>query len=63
MLLEQWRPIENNQVHEGYCVSSHGRLRYRNNDPYYPEYHSSNGYDYSLLMLRVKNKNDMSKYL
>ena len=62
MLLEQWRSIENNQIHEGYYVSSCGRLRYRDNDPYYPEYHSSNGYDYSLLMLRIKYKNDIPRF-
>ena len=58
---EQWKPLSHNKIQDGYYVSSYGRIRYGNNDPYEPEYHSSNGYDYSLFGL-YREGNDVIQH-
>lgn len=50
--IEQWKSLNHKQIQDGYYLSSYGRIRYENNDPYEPEYHSSNGYDYSCFVLK-----------
>lgn len=50
--VEQWKSLNHRQIQDGYYLSSYGRIRYKNNDPYEPEYHSSNGYDYSCFVLK-----------
>lgn len=49
---EWWKSLNHKQIQDGYYLSSYGRIRYENNDPYEPEYHSSNGYDYSCFILK-----------
>lgn len=58
---EQWKPLSHNKIQDGYCLSSYGRIRYEDNDPYEPEYHSSNGYDYSLFGL-CREGNDIIQH-
>lgn len=53
--MEIWKPLIHNQIDEGYYLSTHGRIRYKNNEPYQPTYPSSNGYNYSLFVLKHKN--------
>ena len=61
MLPEKWKPLKHSQIHDGYYLSSYGRIRYEDNDPYEPTYHSSNGYDYSLFVLK-NNEGDPSRH-
>jgi hypothetical protein len=58
---EQWKPLSHNKIQNGYYLSSYGRIRYEDNDPYEPEYHSSNGYDYSLFGL-CREGNDIIQH-
>ena len=60
-MYEQWKPLSHNQIRNGYYLSSYGRIRYEDNDPYEPTYHSSNGYDYSLFVLK-NNEGDPSRH-
>lgn len=50
-MVEIWKTINIPEISEGYEVSSIGRIRYKESEPYYASYHSSNGYDYASLML------------
>lgn len=61
MLSEKWKQLSHNQIRNGYYLSSYGRIRYEDNDPYEPTYHSSNGYDYSLFVLK-NNEGDPSRH-
>lgn len=51
-MYEIWKSLKHDQIIDGYSVSSYGRIQYKNNDPYEPEYHSTNGYDFGLFVLK-----------
>ena len=55
MVYETWKQLIHNQINDGYYLSTYGRIRYRNNEPYEPTYPSSNGYNYSLFVLKYEN--------
>lgn len=52
---EIWRKLHHPYINDGYYLSTYGRIRYKNNEPYDPTYPSSNGYDYSLFVLKYVN--------
>lgn len=54
MTKEIWKPLIHNQIEDGYYLSTYGRIRYKDNEPYDPTYPSSNGYNYSLFILRYE---------
>ena len=49
---EEWKELSHSRIMDGYYLSTYGRIRFKNDDPYEAEYHSSNGYDYSAFMLK-----------
>lgn len=49
---EEWRELSHSRIMDGYYLSTYGRIRFKNDDPYEAEYHSSNGYNYSAFMLK-----------
>lgn len=54
---ERWLPITHREICDGYEISSLGRIKAKDGDPYLPEYHSSNGYDYALFILKKEYRN------
>ena len=61
---EVWKQLNHYLVADGYQLSTYGRIRYKDNDPYEPEYHSTNGYDYSLFVLKKEfHENGMTSRL
>lgn len=51
---EEWRELSHSRIMDGYHLSTYGRIRFKDDDPYEAEYHSSNGYDYSAFMLKTE---------
>lgn len=61
---EVWKQLNHYLIADGYQLSTYGRIRYKDNDPYEPEYHSTNGYDYSLFVLKKEfHENGMTSRL
>lgn len=61
---EVWQQLKHYLIADGYQLSTYGRIRYKDNDPYEPEYHSTNGYDYSLFVLKKEfHENGMTSRL
>ena len=56
-MCEIWKQLKHNQIIDGYFISSYGRIRYEDNDPYEPDYHSTNGYDFGLFILKNEHVN------
>lgn len=53
--MEYWTKIEHVEIMDGYMISSEGRFKNALDDnakPYCASYHSSNGYDYILLLMK-----------
>ena len=38
MANEIWKPLIHNQINDGYYLSTYGRIRYKDNEPYDPSY-------------------------
>ena len=49
---EFWRPLTHPQISEGYQLSTYGNIRYKDGKSYEPEYHSTNGYNYSSFIMK-----------
>lgn len=52
---EYWKPLKHQKISDGYMISSVGRIKSSIDDlipPYDPLYHSTNGYDYSLFVIK-----------
>lgn len=54
---ERWLPIIHREICDGYLISSLGRIKAKDGEPYSPDYHSSNGYDYALFILKKEYRN------
>lgn len=62
---EIWKRLIHDKIADGYELSSYGRIRIlnqANSNPYEPSYHSTNGYDYELFLLKSEN-NDFKQQL
>lgn len=57
---EIWKSLVYNDIVEGYQLSTLGRIRVNNSEPYYAPYHSMNGYDFSLFILKPTETVDLS---
>lgn len=54
-MIELWKPLIHDEIQNGFELSSLGRIRSavdKTIEPYEAEYHSTNGYDYSLFLLK-----------
>lgn len=54
-MIELWKPLIHDKINDGFELSSLGRIRSSIDkmiEPYEAEYHSTNGYDYSLFLMK-----------
>ena len=56
-MTEFWKPVTCSNIIDGYQLSTLGRIRLNDSEPYEASYHSTNGYDFSMFILKPDETN------
>ena len=58
-MTELWKPLIHDDIIDGYQLSTFGRIRFNDYEPYEASYHSTNGYDFSMFVLKPNETNGL----